>query len=593
MGNTSPLCKETPKYMGIGAGMELLQQLFKSMGGAKIAAFVGAAFVLIALFVFISTRVSTSPMSPLYSELTMEDSAKVVAELEKMGVQYELRANGSQIVVPTDQVLRLRLSMAQQGIPSGGSIVGYEIFDRSEAMGTSSFVMNVNMLRALEGELARTISSLSPIEAARVHLVIPKQELFSRDKVEPTASVMLKLKGVNVLDKTQILSISNLLATAVPGLKPNKVTIIDNKGTLLSGGTGDPSDTANSANTAETFRLAYENHLKTTVETLLEKSLGIGKVKVTINADIDFDRVVTNSEVYDPNGQVARSVQSGEEKELASEKEGKDNTTVANNLPNNQATQTSTGSNRTIQKTDETTNYEISKTVSNHVQESGKVKKLSVAVLVDGIYTEDSAGKQVYTPRTEEERKQIDTLVKSAVGFDDKRGDKVDVVNMRFIPAPDDTTNQTMLEWFKQVFPSLLQTLVYGGVALLVLFLVIRPLIKRVVHTTLTTSATDELTEHALAMMANQPAEAGAMAIAGAPGGRMQAPGGVGALGAVGAALGDTAFASEGAEEEASIDISRITGRVKSSTYNRLNELVEKHPEEALNVVRQWAARRS
>lgn len=566
--------------------MESLSQIFRGLGGSKVAAIVATGAMLLLLFFFISSRVATSPMSPIYSDLTMEDSAKIVSELEKMGVSYELRAGGTQIVVPNDQVLRLRLNMAQQGIPSGGSIVGYEIFDRSEAMGTSSFVMNVNMLRALEGELARTISALSPVESARVHLVIPKQEMFRQDKTEPTASVMLKLRGVSMLDKTQVLSITNLLSTAVPGLKPNKVTLVDSKGQLLAGGTGDAADVATSASTAESFRQAYEARMKATLETMLEKSIGLGKVKITVNADINFDRVVTNSEVYDPNGQVARSVQSGEEKEQATEKEGKENTTAANNLPNNQATQTSNGSNRTVTKTDETTNYEISKTISNHTQESGKINKLSVAVLVDGTYTDDSSGKQVYTPRTDEERKQLDTLVKSAIGFDEKRGDKVEIVNMRFLASADGmSTSETMMEWFKQVFPGLLQTLVYGGVAALVVLLVIRPLVKRVIETTLASSAADERADYGAPILA---ATGAGMGDAGAGGLRMPA-----AVAGLGGGGGAPAAAMEAAEEESSIDISRITGRVRSSTYNRLNELVEKHPDEALNVVRQWASKRA
>lgn len=559
--------------------MESFSQLIRSLGGSKVAALAATGIMMLVLFFFITSRVATSPMSPIYSDLTMEDSAKVVAELERMNVQYELRANGTQVLVPNDQVLRLRLTMAQQGIPSGGSIVGYEIFDRSEAMGTSSFVMNINMLRALEGELARTITNISQVESARVHLVIPKPELFKQDKIEPTASVMLKLKGVSELDKTQIQSITNLLATAVPGLKPSKVTLIDSKGTLLAGGAGDGHDMATTANTAESFRLGFEARMKSTLETLLEKSVGVGKVKVTVNADIDFDRVVTNSEVYDPNGQVARSVQTGEEKESSNEKEGRANTTVANNLPNNNANQSSSGSNRTIEKTDETTNFEISKTVTNQVQESGKVKKLSVAVLVDGTYAKNEEGKDIYTPRSDDERKQLDTLVRSAVGFDEKRGDKVEIVNMRFMEAEDLSTSQSMLEWFKQVFPGLLQTLVYGGIALAVIFLVIRPLIKRIIESTLSSSGSDEMIDQSSPLLALQTAGAGA---AGTP--RIAQPGAP-----PGAA---PSFAAEPADEEPSVDLSRITGRVKSSTVSRLNELVEKHPDEALNVMRQWAAKR-
>ncbi len=551
-------------------------QIFKDMGQTKLMALFATVILVLALFVFLSARMNSVPMSPIYTDLSLDDSAKIVSELEKMNTPYELRGNGSQVLVPSDQMLRLRLSLAQQGLPSGGSIVGYEIFDRSETMGTSSFVMNINMMRALEGELARTISSLTQVESARVNLVIPRQELFSRDKQEPTASVVVKLRGVSELTKEQIGSITHLVAAAVPGLKPSKVTLVDSRGRMLSGGSGDDNDASTAASNAEEQKVTYENRLKNTLETLIEKSVGIGKVKVTVSADIDFDRVVTNSETYDPNGQVARSVQSGEEKEESSEKEGKENTSVANNLPGTQASQGANGSNRLIDKTDETTNYEISKTVENHVKETGKINKLSVAVLVDGNYTEDKDGKQTYTPRSDDERKQIDTLVKSAIGYDEKRGDKVDVVNMRFMAIADNSASLSPLEWLKQDLHSIVQTVVFGGVAVLVILLVIRPLVNRIIETTMAASAAD--------------AETPALSMPGIAGGAARMPGAP--LAGGGGGPGFTT-ATEPQEEEASIDISRITGRVKSSTYNRLNELVEKHPDEALNVIRQWAAKRT
>lgn len=548
-----------------------LLQLFKDMGQMRLAILIGSAILLLGVFIFIALRVSSPPMSPIYTDLAMEDSARIVAELDKGNVPYELRGNGTQILVPSDQMLKLRLTLAQQGLPSGGSIVGYEIFDRSETFGTSSFVMNVNMIRALEGELARTIASLSQVESARVNLVVPKQELFSHDKQEPTASVVLKLRGMTELTREQITSITHLVAAAVPGLKPSKVTLVDTHGQMLAGGGGEDTE-ASAASTAEEHRIAYETRMKNKLESLLEKSVGIGKAKVTLNADINFDRVVTNSETFDPNGQVARSVQSGEEKEQATEKEGKDNTTVANNLPTAQANQTGNGSNRLVDKTDETTNYEISKTVENHVTEGGKVNRISVAVLVDGTYPDDASGKPVYTPRSDAERAQLETLVKSAIGFDEKRGDKVDIVNMRFIPLTDQTTAASAFEWLKQDLHSVVQTLVFGGVAVLVILLVIRPLVNRIIETT-------------MAATTGEPEGAALLA-----GPRLTA---TSALGGGAAAMLERPGGTEGGEEEESIDLNRVTGRVKSSTYNRLTNLVEKNPDEALGVIRQWAAKRS
>ena len=548
--------------------MSAVVQIFKDMGQTKIALFAGVGILLVVAILMFSGHVSSPAMSPIYTDLSLDDSGKIAAELDKMNVPYELRGNGSQIMVPSEQMLRLRLSLAQQGLPSGGSIVGYEIFDRSETMGTSSFVMNINMLRALEGELSRTISSLSQVESARVHLVVPKQALFSHEKQETTASVVIKLRGVSELNKEQISSVTHLVAAAVPGLKPSNVTLLDNKGHLLAGGNKSENDESVGASTAEEYQTNYQNQLKSTLEGLLERSLGIGKVKVTVNADINFDRVVTNSETYDPNGQVARSTQTGEEKEQSAEKQGKDNTTAANNLPNAQANQTNNGSNRLVDKTDETTNYEISKTVENHVKEGGKVNKLSVAVLVDGTYTDDK-GKQVYTPRTDAERAQIDSLVKTAIGFDEKRGDKVEVVNMRFIEATEEATNVSFLEWLKQELHGSIQIIVFG-VVVLVIILVLIPLVNRVIETTMAAASVAEPAETSTALPT--PLFSSAAATAG----------------------GTPAFASqEPQEEEGSVDLSRITGRVKSSTYNRLNELVDKHPDEALNVIRQWSAKRA
>lgn len=545
--------------------MNTMVQTLKDMGQVKLAALAGAAVVLIGLFIFMSLRVSAPVMSPLYSGLSMEDSGRIVSELEKSGIKYELRADGAQILIPSDQVTRSRLTLAQQGLPSGGSVVGYEIFDRSEALGTSNFVLNVNMLRALEGELARTISSLSQVESARVHLVMSKRELFTRDKQEPTASVYLKLKGRLELSKQEINAISHLVATAVPGLKVSGITIIDSAGRLLTKGSGEGDSAEMASSNAQEFRINYENRMKDVVESLLARSVGEGKVKAQVTSDIDFDRIVTNSEKFDPEGQVARSVQGTQEKETSSEKEGKDNVSVANNLPDANGSQNGASSNQRVsEKTDETTNYEISKTVQNHIKESGTVKRLSVAVLVDGTYAQNDKGEQVYTPRSAEELKQLESLVKSAVGYDEKRGDTVEVVNMRFSPNSMETESDSPFEWLKQDMHNIVQTLVLGGVAILAILLIIRPLVNRAIEAS------------------------GAGAQAGAEGGAAML-GGPSLSGA--ARLSDHSGGEEGEEDDSMIDIDRINGKVRSSSFRKINEIIEKHPEEALNVIRQWVFR--
>jgi len=544
----------------------------KGLGRVKLAVMTTVAAVLIGFFVFLTLQVSSPGMAPLFNAVSMEDSARIVSELEKSGVPYELRANGTQILVPSDRLLRLRLSMAELGLPASGALVGYEIFDKSETFGSSNFVMNVNMVRALEGELARTIGSFSQVDSARVHLVMPRRELFNRDRQEPTASVAIKLRG-GELSKSEIASITHLVAAAVPGLKPSRITVVDSQGRLLAKG-GNENSTDLAISNAQEYRMAYEQRMQSTIEQLLEKVVGPGKVNVQVTADIDFDRIVINSEKYDPEGQVARSTQSTSEKESAKDSEGKEDTSVANQLPDKSGSGGGTSSNRQTEKSDETTNFEISKTVENHVKETGTINRISVAVLVDGTYTTDEEDKQIYAPRSETDLKQLESLVKSAIGYDDKRGDAVQVVNMQFTSITEIETQQSFFDKFKQEMEGILQTLIIAGVAILTILLVLRPAIM---HLITISAAPSEKTEEQLAAL-------------GGPGATLRLPGAVGG-GVPGAAGGALGTAGEPVEEEGLIDMANVKGGVKSSSVKKMNEIIDKHPEEAINVIRQWILR--
>ncbi len=536
--------------------MNAMVQSLRELSQLKLAALIGGSVLLIALFIFLSLRMSSPVMSPLYSGISQEDSGYIVEELEKQGIPYEITTTGGQILVPTDQVARLRVMLAKDGLPTKGSMVGYEIFDEQEALGTSNFVLNVNKMRAIEGELARTISSFASVESARVHLVMPKRELFTRDKQEPSASVALKIRGGKELNKEEIDAIRHLVATAVPGLKPARITIVDNRGNLLARGFEDENDPEALAATAQEYRLNYEKKLKNVVERLVEQTVGFGNVKAEINADIDFDRITTNSEIFDPEGQVARSVQGIEETENENEKDMKDDVSVANQLPDAQANNGTLLSSRNTQRTDETTNYEISKKVENHIKQTGTVNRLSVAVLVDGIYTVDDAGERSYNPRSEEELAQLRALVESAIGFDESRGDKVEVINMQFAGGDDALFEEGPFDWLKNDLNSIIQTLVLGGVAVLIILLIVRPLVARAIETAETREEEDALEASLL----------------GGPG--------------IAGALPD--FTSDEEDDEL-INISRVKGGIKSATYRKINEMIEKHPEEALSIIRQWA----
>jgi len=548
--------------------------MLRNLGATRLVALAAVGFALIAFFVFVVTRLATPGMTLLYSGLDPSDSGQIVQRMDAQGIPYEIRGDGSQIYVPQDQVAKLRLSLAAEGIPAGGSI-GYEIFDRADALGTTNFVQQINQIRALEGELARTIRSIHQVRSARVHLVMPKRELFSRDRAEPTASVVLALQGG--LDKGQVSAIQHLISSAVPGMKAKNVSVIDSNGELLARGADDGDlDTANS----EDMRRSYEARLSQAIEQLLAQTLGAGKVRAEVTADLDFNQVTTNKEDFNPDGQVVRSTNSVEETGTSQESQNANNVSVANNTPNppGQTSGGGTGSTSQNGRTEETVNYEISKTVQTEVKAGGNVKRISAAVLVDGTYDTAADGTKTYKPRDANELAQIDSLVKSAIGYDQTRGDVVQVVNMKFAEAEVVDDSGTMLLGLdKTDLMRLAELLVLAVVATLVLLLVVRPLLSRI-----------------LAMPSIAPAN---VALAG-PGDQLALPpGAAAALAIPGPAPGIPGLPSMpssseaeaiAAEIEQMIDLNQVEGRVRASSVRKISDLVDQHPEQAVNLIRQW-----
>ncbi len=554
--------------------MSAFSETFRRLGPSRLLTLAGVAIGFVAFFAFLVSRLSGTDMSLLYSDLDAADSGKIVAKLDAQAIPYELRGNGTQIYVPSDRVLRLRMGLAEEGMPSGGS-VGYELFDKADALGTTNFVQNVNLERALEGELARTIRSLDTVESARVHLVLPRRQLFSRETEEPSASVVLKLRGAGRFSPQQIAAVENLVASAVPGLKPNRISIVDDKGNLLARPNDSP-DGAPSGTSAEEMRLSYEDHLAQSIETLLERSVGPGKIRAEVTADMDFDRISTNAEIYDPDGQVVRSTQTVEEQANSSDNGGQQAVSVAQNLPQTQQTapgaaaqnqqNTSTGptSSNKSNRTEETVNYEISKTVKNQVRESGIIKRVSVAVLVDGTYATAPDGTKKYTPRGDAEMQQLEKLVRSAIGYDQQRGDVVQLVNMPFASVDEGPANDGPAPLFgltKDDYLRIAEIVVLGVVALLVLLLVVRPLVTRLI----------EAIPKAMPMSPEMLAD-----LSGGPAPKLPGP--------------DEAAARAAAQSELDqmIDIEQVEGRVKASSLKKIGEIIEKHPEETVSIIRTW-----
>jgi flagellar M-ring protein FliF len=549
-----------------------LGDTLKSIGGPKLLMMLIVSLAMIGFFTALTLKLSTANMAPLYTNLSLDDSSKIVAELEKTSTPYELVGNGTQILVPAERVLKLRMAMASQGIPSGGNIVGYEIFDRSETFGSSNFVMNINMARALEGELARTISSISNVDTARVHLVMSRRELFTRDKDKPSASVTVKMRGSHTLSPGEVTSITHIVASSVPGMESSRVTVVDHHGRLLARGDGSDGIGAG-ASRAQEMRMAFETRMQQTLESMLERVVGPGKARVQVNADMNFDRTIINSEKFDPEGQVARSTQTSAQKEDAQDKAGGGDVSAANNLPGGAAGSAGGGSNRMVEQSGETTNYEISKVVQNQVSEGGKLNKISVAAIVDGITTTDADGKETYAPRSEDEMKQLKSLISTAIGYDEKRGDQIELVNLRFTPQAESLEEGSFFDSFKIELHSIIQTLILAVVAILAILLVLRPAVTQLIR-------------------AGQPPServAGELAALEAPGTAPAAAGAQARLPGAPAAGGGAPPAPE--QPEIMIDVANIKGGMKSSSMKKINEIVEKYPEETMGVVRQWVAR--
>src|ERR1700724_1579615 len=331
----------------------------------------------ISFFGFVIIRVTTPQMTTLFTDLSTEDSSGIIKDLERQAIPFELRNDGAVIMVPKDKVTRLRMKLAEGGLPKGGG-VGYEIFDKSDALGTTSFVQNINHLRALEGELARTIHAIDRVQAARVHLVLPERPLFSRETPEPSASIVVRVRGA--LQPQQIRAIRHLVASAVSGLKPQRVSIVDEAGELLADGAATDTESA----VGDERRAGFEKRMRNEIEAIVSSVVGAGRARVQLSADFDYNKITQTSDKFDPEGRVLRPTHTREESSATAENNGQ--VTVNNELPGNQGQGTAPTARDQSKKTEETNNYEISRTTKTEETEVGRVNRISVAVLVDGSY---------------------------------------------------------------------------------------------------------------------------------------------------------------------------------------------------------------
>jgi len=434
---------------------------FKSLPQNKKITLAMASVLLLGGVVILFSWLSKPNYQILYSRLTSEDAGAIIANLKEEKIPYQLKQGGSTILVPEDHVHELRLQLATNKVLQKGYI-GFELFDQTN-LGTTEFVQTINYQRALQGELSRTISSLAEIEWARVHLAIPQKSLFIEEEQSPTASIAIRLSPGTRLNKNQINGIVNLISCSVEGLSPENIRIIDDQGRILSNNPHDYSDQLSQIAKMK-YQTQTEENLEKKITSMLEKALGENKVISKVSVVLNLKRVESTEEKFDPDRTVVKTEQRTQE-----------------SAQGQTAVTPGAGDNSNYQKSDETIKYELTKAVNHIIEMPGQITRLSVAVLVDGSY-EQTGQETKYIPRTPEEMKNMQTIVEKATGYDPRRGDQIEVVNIPFHGKGADQTQAGMSIPNRQFWLSMAK---YGAKVLLALFIllfVFRPLLKWFYH---------------------------------------------------------------------------------------------------------------
>jgi len=417
----------------------------------------------------------------LFTGLSTEDAGEMVNKLKEKKIPFRLSHNGTTLLVPSEQVYDLRLALAAEGLPRGGGI-GFEVFDRN-SIGVTDFVQRLNYQRALQGELSRTIKQIKEVDQVRVHIATPRESLFVEEQKKPTASVFIKTRTGMTLHPSQVEGIVHLVASAVEGLEPANISIVDMSGKVLSKRVSN-TPIGQLTTTQLEYQQSIEESLRKKVQSMLEEVLGPGKAIARISAEIDFQQVVVTEEKFDPNT-VLRSEQRNMEKPYTGarpaggkQEAGSESKAVAP-VPSSQPLAASP-----MERQNEIKNYEVSKINKQIRSPVGDIKKVSAAVVIDGIYKEEAGNKgnkeKKYAPRSQDEMKHLENIVKKAIGYNEGRGDQVEVINLPFYWSTADEEIKTEKGTsYKDYLPMIYKPAISLALALLFIFFVLRPILKK------------------------------------------------------------------------------------------------------------------
>lgn len=460
--------------------MKKLIDNLRALGPVKLGAMAAMGIAVTALMAMLALSGGPSLSAALYSGLGLKDSANIAAALKAGHIDYAVNDGGHGILVSPSQLDAARLLLAKHDLPAGNTS-GFAIFDHQNPLTGSDFLDRIDETRAIDGELERTIDLIQGIRSSRVQVVLPQRDDFSLRTAPAQASVMLSIAGAAPIDHGSVDAILNLVASAVPGLKPSNISIADDRGDLLA--EAGRSDTTMMNARDQAIKQATELHLSDAVRSMLDAAIGSDQVRVVTSVAMDFDRTALTSTSYDPNGQVVRSQEKSTSKTARTT--NRDNTvSVANNLPGGSSEKQAPKRTDDESHTTQTTNYEISQSVKKIVHATPQITRISVAVMLDEVQAKGAGGKMIWQPRSAAALAGIKRLVETAIGYDKARGDVVDIQSMRFV-APDTQGARPRLSMIGRFMNSglllpLLRLLVTAVVGLAALLIVFRPMVRRI-----------------------------------------------------------------------------------------------------------------
>ena len=563
-----------------------------ALGRQRLLILAGTAVGLVLALLLGLNVIATPDYAPIYSNLSVTSANSIEATLANAGFKVLVSEDGSSVSVPRPDAARARMVLAESGVPIDGD-PGWELFDEKSGLAMNSFLQKINRMRAMEGELARSIQTIDGISTARVHLVLPDREPFSREAPSPRASIIVRPEPGRAVTRKQAVAVRTLVASAVAELDLARVTVLSASGeTILAEG-----NDGNGQATIQSAKAGIEDHLGQEIQNILTARVGAGNARVRVNVDLITQREVIVEQTFDPDQQVVRSTENKSESQSGTEDGG--NVGIENNIPAALGGD-GAGASSSRSESDELVQYEIGNTRREIIREAGDVRRMTVAVLINGIYNVDGSD-VTYAERSPEELNRLTELVKSAVGFQENRGDSVSVDSMRFMDYSmelGDPVEMSLMDNLSENIVTIIRSLMALLIVGLIMIMGVRPILRRL-NPPEQIEADPEATGGAPALAAGETADPDNMPSGSA--GIQALPNGESPAAATAALAGNPRTASNGVDAQALlaedydsdedheyVEKQGIRGNLRKKKIDNIQRLADEKPEEVLRVLRSW-----